>query len=168
MIKYYITIISNNFNSLNTFFFYFFFFNTVKYKIINKYKIKKRKKKVITILKSPHIYKSSQETFYYKIHLKKITLFAANISQVLIFNKKIKTIVCSDIKIKIKFSVNLINNIKAKIFNSDNFKFIVFKKFFTIKNFKNIAKQKTCNLIRLSDMYGQILKQSSKKWLSGL
>lgn len=143
------------------------FFNKNKYKVfshIQKILRKKKRKKVITILKSPHVNKKAQEQFEIKLYSLQFTLNVNQIFKTLFFFKKAKNFVFSDINIKIKFLYNkkkqeFLNN---KIFNSDNFKIKgLLKKNFKDQNefikLKRIKFLNSNNLLKLFETYGNKL-----------
>jgi ribosomal protein S10 len=123
MKHYNITIASKNKKSLDAFLFFFGSNLELNFNLINKYFEKKKKRKILTILKSPHVNKKAQEQFESKVFSKQLTLYVPKHLQYLLFFKKIRTIF-TDIKIKIKFLQNR-HSIKKKqiyIFNIQNFK----------------------------------------------
>lgn len=66
---------------------------------------KKRFKKVFTILKSPHVYKTAQEQFESILFAKTLKVQSFQVLKILVILKKIQTISFADIKIKTKFSM---------------------------------------------------------------
>ena len=86
-----------------------FFFNVLKKFNISK-NIKKlyitKKIKRIAILKSPHVNKTAQQHFEYRLYLKKIYVKNLQIFKLLIILKKIKINLCCDVLINIKFIIN--------------------------------------------------------------
>lgn len=100
------------------------------FKSINFYFSKKKNKKVITLLKSPHVNKTAQEQFEIKFFNFKLKVITTQAFKFLIFLKKIKNYTFADIQIKIKFLNNSKNQflLKRKILNINNFKNIFFKK----------------------------------------
>lgn len=173
MTQYHITIVSKNKNSIKNFF--IFFNQTLKnFNIIKKYLKKKKKKKILTILKSPHVNKTAQEQFEIRLFTSQITVYYSEKSlRFLIFLKKIKIYLFPDIKIKIKFTVNksLVKQTQSKILNPDNFKFNFFYKTLKNKNLKNKDYQKnkqynikkgnleqTKYLLQILDLYGNFIK----------
>lgn len=72
---------------------------------------KKRKSKFITILKSPHVNKTAQEQFDFKIFTKQIVLFSSKPFLFLMMFKKIKSLTFPGLKIEIKC---LLKNSKKK------------------------------------------------------
>jgi len=68
------------------------------------------KKKIFTVLKSPHVNKIAQEQFEYRIYKKRIKCFVPRISIFLMSLKKTRFSLFSDLGFKIK----LISNTKIK------------------------------------------------------
>ena len=163
---YSLTFSSKNKNSLNRFF--LFFFNNIDldldFQVFKKYFYKKKKIKKLTILKSPHVNKTSQEQFETRLFSRQLNIYSLKNLKHLVLLKKIKNNLFSDISIKIKFSLNkeCETNIKLKVFEPNNFK-ITDNKYFMNKqnkqknfNYKNIKKIK--NLIKIFDTYGELNK----------
>jgi ribosomal protein S10 len=146
-----ITIFSKNQNSLNDFFFFCTdLYNTKYLKSIKHYFTKKRRKKILTILKSPHVNKDAQEQFETKIFFKQFTIRSTQNFKYLIFLKKIKYYMFPDIKIKVKVIINKknIESWKLRIVDPDNF---VKKKNSNCNSFENI---KIKNLLKIFYIYG--------------
>lgn len=84
------------------------------FKILKKFNISKNIKKLYTtkkikrvaILKSPHVNKTAQQHFEYKLYLKKIFIENVQIFKLLIILKKIKINLCCDVLINVKFDIN--------------------------------------------------------------
>lgn len=167
MSTYLIFIISKNKKSL--FNFLFFLFNNLKINSINKYTKLKVKKKIITVLKSPHVNKKFQEQFEIRSFSKQILVSSYNISKILIIFKLLKTKLFPDVSFKIKFLVNNKNSckVKRKLFSPSNYVFkfnnyvtqkISFdkcKKYYTKnKRMKFIKKSK--NFLKILDCYGEL------------
>lgn len=172
MIQYHITITSKNKSSIKD----FFIFTSKIFKnfnIITKYLKKKRSKKFLTILKSPHVNKTAQEQFETRLFTSQITVYYSRKNLLfLIFLKKIKTYLFPDIKIKIKFSISklLLEQTKFKIINPDNFKLnfcyqqLKNKKLKSIKNYnskfyneKQTNLKQTQYLLQILDTYGSLV-----------
>lgn len=100
---------------------------------------KKTGKKVITILKSPHVNKKAQEQFEIRLFSKQLKIDTTQTLKLLVFLKKINIYLFPDINIKIKFygSINKKNLLQKKILNPDN---LNVKK--VIKTYKNIELKK--------------------------
>jgi hypothetical protein len=173
MKHYQLTIISKNKKSAENCF--LFFSNNISENIIKKYFQKKKKKNVLTILKSPHVNKKAQEQFESKFFSKQISIYSSNSSQFLLFLKKIKIYLFPDVKIKVKFILNknLSEKAKTNILNPSNFKLNVFQKL-KLKKYLQINKKKTKNkrynlnkqflltnvehLLKVFDMYSKFQK----------
>lgn len=165
--KYYqITITSKNKQSLKDY--SKFFNNNIKIcKILSKSYNKKNKKKVITILKSPHVNKKAQEQFEFNIFSKKITLKMPNDSKFLIFLKKIETNLSSDVSIKIKLLINkrLPEKFEIKVFNPSYFQFNFFKNTNLLNNNKLKKERildfkKVKKLFGILDIYGEVCQKN--------
>lgn len=131
---------------------------------------KKKVKKIITILKSPHVNKKAQEQFEIKYYSVQFSVNSIKLFKFLIFLKKVKTFCLSDINIKIKTFFNKkkqellntnifnINNFKIKSFIRSNYNVQIFK----LKMYQQCNKKKftgntnlsTKNMLKLFDLYG--------------
>ena len=130
--------------------------NIINFKIIQKCFFKKKKKKFITLLKSPHVNKSAQEQFEIKINSIQLKIQSIQPFKFLIMLKKIKINLFPDISIKLKL-INKNNLLKQKVFNLDNFEF-KFKPLIINKNIK-LKKIKfyintNKKILTLFDIYG--------------
>jgi hypothetical protein len=123
MKHYNITIVSKNKKALVAFFLFFGGNLDLNFNTINKYFERKKRRKILTILKSPHVNKKAQEQFESKLFSKQLTLYLPNHFQYLLFLKKIKTIF-TEVRVKIKFihNKNLLKKKQMYIFNIQNFK----------------------------------------------
>lgn len=173
MPQYHISITSKNKNSIKDF---FLFLNKIfkNFNIVTKYLKKKKKKKVLTILKSPHVNKTAQEQFETRLFTSQITIYYSSKSLLfIIFLKKIKIYLFPDIKIKIKFTINklLLKQTKLKSANPNNFKLNFFynklenKKLNYTKNYinkfynkKQTNLKQTQYLLQILDIYGNLIK----------
>jgi ribosomal protein S10 len=83
---------------------------------------KKTDRKIITILKSPHVNKKAQEQFEIRLFSKDIKVNTSQTLKFLVFLKKVKTYLFTDISIKIKFfnSINQHKILQRKVLNPDN------------------------------------------------
>ena len=175
---YHITITSKNKKSINDFL--VFFFNNLKlnYTVIKKYFQKKKKKKILTMLKSPHVNKTAQEQFESRLFSKQLTIYSPKNFQAVIFFKKSKINLFSDVKLRIKFAINkkLTKNSQTYVLNPNNFQINFFtnsinkttniQKSETVKTFKtarylishNLYLKQTKNFLSLLDAYGELLK----------
>jgi ribosomal protein S10 len=179
MKHYQLTIISKNKKSAENCFL-FFLNNTseLNLNIIKKYFQKKRKKNVLTILKSPHVNKAAQEQFESKLFSKQLSIYSSKNFQFLLFLKKIKTRLFPDVKIKIKFILNknLSEKTKINILNPSNFKLNVLKNI-KLEKYVQSNKKRTKNkhyelnkksnleniqnLLKIFDMYSELQKINS-------
>ena len=89
--------------------------NVIKTKLsfssLVKIKSESNTKKRITVLKSPHVNKSSQETFETKTYKKVITLFSFQHFTILMILKKLQYLMFSDVKISTHISTNSPKNL---------------------------------------------------------
>ena len=154
-----IDISSKNLKSLN--FFTTFLVNknvTSKLKInfFQSHSFKPVKKKVITVLQSPHVNKTAQEHFEHRLYKNSIRFFTPNLLLSLIFFKKLKYSFFSDLNfnIKIFFNYKLIKNKIKYNFNLDNYKLIEDDENFLITPLyfnKNLKKY-----LQILETYGEI------------
>lgn len=117
-----IDIYSKNYQSLKNFLAIFNDENITKnLKItIIKNKVKKPlKKKVITVLKSPHVNKTAQEKFEYRIYKKRLKCFVPQVLLLLVFIKKLTVTSFLDIKFKLNL-ISSFKNEKRKLKNNIN------------------------------------------------
>lgn len=146
-----ISVSSNNLKSIKYFFLFCFYYKNIDLFFNKKYFKRKQKKKILTILKSPHINKKAQEQFEQRTFLRKCTFYSQKLPQYILFFKKVKAHMFSDIKIEIKF---IIQSNKSNVFcDPNNFSVNVIKK---TSRLKTISKVK--NLIKIMDIYGESLK----------
>ena len=147
-----IDIYSKNYKSLKNFLFFLNDENLLKKLKICLLKNKTNrpiKKKVITVLKSPHVNKTAQEKFEYRIYKKKIKCFTPQILLLLIFLKKLRFNIFSDIN----FKLNLIANKtieKKKIQNQINIdNFCLVHKELNLITYLNILKMSGEYILKL-------------------
>jgi ribosomal protein S10 len=129
---------------------------------------KKKRKVVITILKSPHVNKTAQEQFEIKLFSEQLKISTTQMYKFLIFFKRV-TIVFADINFKIKFLADKKKHelVNKKILNIDNFKSIFFfennifirnKKLNKTKKKYNKTELNNClnskNILKIMDLYG--------------
>lgn len=81
-------------------------------------------KKIVTILKSPHVNKSAQEQFEKREKVVQIYLISENFNKTIITIKKILTTIFRDIKLTIKYLTNNKSNKNnvLSVFKNTNFK----------------------------------------------
>lgn len=103
MTKYNLTLYSKSQHSLNSFLEFIKHNDKSKnFYILKNLSKKKKTRKKISILKSPHVNKTAQEQFEYIYYSVRISLHAWEIKKYLITLKKIKNQLFPDLKIKIK------------------------------------------------------------------
>lgn len=140
-----IDIQSKNLNSLNNFIEFLILKNkTLNY--IKKIRHLQTKKSFFTVLKSPHVNKTAQEQFEYKLYKKKIKIYSTQIFLFLIFLKKIKINLFSDLNFKIQLIINKKISLKKNKnkLNIDNF----------FLDNSNIGLR---NYLKVLDKYGEII-----------
>lgn len=76
---------------------------------------KEKRKKKITILKSPHVNKTAQEQFQYTVHSVEVSCYSWEIKKYLILLKKIKNQLFPDVKIRIDGDFSRIKKIRRRI-----------------------------------------------------
>jgi len=164
MKHYHLTIISKTKESINDFL--IFLYNTsTKFNTIKKYFKNKKRKKVLTLLKSPHIYKTAQEQFELNFFFNQTNIYSNDNFRSLIFLKKIKNNLFPSIKIKIQIPINrnLLNKTRIQILNPSNFKLGILQKYLNQKN-RNKRDQKknyqqVQNLLKIFDLYGELIQK---------
>lgn len=170
MRSYHLKFSSKDKNSLINNFFIVIQNSIFNFNIIKKYFQKKTKRRILTILKSPHVNKSAQEKFSLYTYSKQLTIFPAKKLKYLYFLKKIKNAQLSNIKINIKYSSNKKKNKNQdiQIFNPNNFKLnlkkiILKQKPITLKNYflKKQNKKKMKLFLQTIDVYGEFISRSS-------
>ena len=142
MKQYSLKISSKNEKSLKNFLHFFFNNLKTKFNIIKKLTRTHNNKKVITLLKSPHVNKIAQEQFEMRIFTKQLLTKSFNLEKNLIFLKRILNRLFQDISFNLEFTTNTDTGYKTKliIFCPDNFKLPVNRPYKT--NSKR-RKQKT-------------------------
>lgn len=154
---------STNKNSIYQFLF-FFLKNTLKKKFQKKIKNKK-----ITILTSPHIFKTAQEQFQKKTFEMSVKIQTKNLFQYLISFKKLNYNALSDCHVFLKYKTNsqTTNTVfGSKFFNPMNFKIY---KCYNEKQNKKFQKQKKklinkINLfLKTIDVFGELFKYKKLK-----
>ena len=123
---------------------------TQNFQILKKLLKKKKTRKKISVLKSPHVNKTAQEQFEYIYYSIKIYFYSWEIKKYFIMLKKIKTQLFPDIYI----------NIKTKIYASKKNKLINLEKISLYKPTININNKnqfnKTLLYLKILDCYGEI------------
>ena len=74
-----------------------------------------------SILKSPHVNKSSQEQFQYKLHRKKLSFHSKNLFKILLFIKSLRKKTFTDVSFKIEFILSNTNK-TVTVHSNKNFK----------------------------------------------
>jgi ribosomal protein S10 len=150
--KFYITISSKNKTTIRKFFnFLQKNLSNIENKAILQYKKKKNKKKIINVLKSPHINKSAQEKFQYTIYSITIKIYSFKINKQIILFKKLNNNLFPDIKTKIVTSKNNKKNQKTKIKFLNNNKLLL-----NVNSIKEkILIKKTSNYLEILDTFGE-------------
>ena len=97
--------------------------NHIKFEPLKKVLKYKTEKKIFTVLKSPHVNKTAQEQFEYRLYKKKIKINSNQFFLFLIFLKKIKLNLFSDLNFKIELIFNKKESLKKikNTFNVDNY-----------------------------------------------
>lgn len=154
-----ITVFSKNKRQLKIFLKFFKRNLRINFFYINKTFNKKKNKKIITLLKSPHVNKTAQEQFEIKNWFVQFTIYVTQPLKFLTFLKKIKETLFPDLKYKIKNFFRSINKffIQKKRFSLNQYRF---KKILKIKkytyNSKNlqINTNKNINFLRILELCG--------------
>jgi ribosomal protein S10 len=148
------------------------FFNTnidKNFNVVKKNISKKKRKVVITLLKSPHVNKTAQEQFEIKFISEHLKISTTQLYKCIIFFKKVKNYIFADLNFRIKFISNEKSSKLSEkiIFNIDNFKNYFFfenntymiNKKLKQKNKKNDKTlfnnfKNSKNMLTLIDLYG--------------
>ena len=165
-----IVIASKNKHSLSNFL--IFVHAILNDSLIHKLRRKNNKKKVITVLKSPHVNKSAQEQFEFRTFFIQFSLLFYGISRDIVVLKNVKTKLFPDVKLKLKFFLQNENILKTKSFDFHNWSLNFLRKMHSIqllhsKRLKNFQKvlyltkkcvlmRKTTNYLKLLDCYGEL------------
>jgi len=179
MKKYNLIISSKNLNSLNTFVIFLNKIFRLNFSCYNKQFIKKNKKKVFTILKSPHVNKKAQEQFGIQFFSIQLTLYINKKVRFLIFLKKVKMYLFPNINIKYEKHIFVNKNkllLLSKIFNIKNFITLRYKEIdknlMYLKKLKKkiyIYENKNKHLIKIFDLYGNMKKyENNPVWIAQL
>lgn len=169
-----VTITSKNKNSVSDFFSFFSKNVACNFNILKKCFQKSKKKKRLTILKSPHVNKKAQEQFESRIFKKQFTVQTLKNLKYLIFLKRLNYNLFPDVNIKLKYIITDKNSKKLglKTVNPNYYKI---NKYYNLKlnnfNLKNLAQlkrknttsklylaKKTNHLLQVFDLYGEFLK----------
>lgn len=156
-------IITKNKESINKFL--SFLFKNHKQNLIFQHMTKKKKKKMFTVLKAPHVNKVAQEQFEYKILTNQANLYSLKTLKLMFYFKNIQNKLFSNIKIELN-SLFLKQNkkLKKKIINPEKF-LLKYKFFYKKKNVYNnfyCDKKSLKNLLlfkkylNLLDIFGEL------------
>lgn len=119
----------------------------------------KRKKVFFSVLQSPHVNKTSQEQFEYKLFKKQIKINVFQINKLLVILKKLKSKLFSDVKIELNFVCNQ-NSYRKSFFKKVN------PDKFTLKRSNNVNSShfrlESQTLLKMFDVYGEIAIANSK------
>ena len=149
------------------------------------------RKKIITVLKSPHVNKKAQEQFETRIFSQKLVIYTAYDNRFLYFLKNLKLRLFPDIRLKIKFITNRNSSIKKQIFNLYNYKFqpsqFYYSQDLTYQNKKTNFKENFSCISKLKDksykmknlkrsiaylniigIYGKLFLKQLKVWIAQL
>lgn len=139
----------------------------LNFNVLKKSSSKKKRKKVFTILKSPHVNKKAQEQFEIKTYSKQLQINSTQAASFLVFLKKIKTYIYTDINIKLKVTKEN-KQFTKKIFNPDNLKknvdYLIYPKNIKLNRYKkykikSYQEQKRSNInqnfLKSFDLYGK-------------
>ena len=146
MQQYYLKITSKNEKSLKYFLYFFYKHIKTKFNIIQKPISAQNKRKIVTLLKSPHVNKTAQEHFEVRIFSKHILLESVYLKKNLIFLKKILNKLFQDISLRLEFVTNksVDQESNTSVFYPGNFILFFDKQIKTnVKRYKrkNITKQ---------------------------
>ncbi len=119
--------------------------------MIIKYFVKRKKQKVITVLRSPHVNKTAQEQFEFRVYKKGFVINSTKPLMLFSIIKKIKNLSFPGIKLEAKGLINLDkkNDSLLKVVNPDN---IILNKNFLKESNRSITQLK---YIQIFDCYGE-------------
>ena len=115
----------------------------IKNSLYFKHYSKTKLKYFITLLKSPHVYKTAQEQIGFKIHKKGLRFVLLKKNHTFFFMKKIQKIMSHNVFLNFKLTYN-----KKMIFKN-------LKKLFNLKRF-TFRKTFNINYLKLLDVLGEI------------
>lgn len=145
MQQYCLKIVSKNEKSLEHFLYFFDKHLKTKFNIIQKQISTQNKRKIITLLKSPHVNKTAQEHFEVRIFTKHIFLKPFYSKKTLILLKKILNKLFQDILIRLELITDkfIHQKINRSAFYPDNFRL-----FFDTQSKINIKRHKRKTLTK--------------------
>jgi ribosomal protein S10 len=103
---FFIQISSKNKETLKLFLRFLSKFDSSNLNLVLKYFPKQKIKKFITILKSPHVNKSAQEQFEFRVYTKKLFINSTQHLKFLYFLKKLQNTIFPFVNLKVKGSYN--------------------------------------------------------------
>ena len=166
MSNYTLKFLSKNKNFLNNSFI-FFVNNKFLFKdLIQSYYQKKTKIKKFSLLKSPHVNKTAQEQFEFRVFCKNLNFYSIKKNKLfLVLFKKYKNNLFSNLKLNIKIFITnhkVKNKININTFNinlNKNFKSQnnLLNKKKNLNNFNKKNYKKVKNYLKLIDLYGEII-----------
>lgn len=171
MKQYCLKIASKNEKSLKNFLTFFSNHSKNKFNILQQVNTTHNTKKVITLLKSPHVNKTAQEQFEMRVFTKQILIKSFYLEKKLIFLKKFLNRLFQDISISLEYVMNEDINFENKvlIFSPDNFKLFINKIYkINLKRNKQKDKSKTISLkknflfkltkfLNITSVFGEII-----------
>lgn len=148
---------SKNKDTLNNFLSFFKNSDKQNLRITTKLRQKEKRRKRISVLKSPHVNKTAQKHFQYVYYCLSLSFQTHELQKNLLFLKKIKNQLFPDIKIILKGTYKKKDKFYPKnvIFYSPNFKKKNQKQFSIISTNRNLFK-KTISHLKTLDYYGKI------------
>lgn len=147
-------IFSKNQNLLSRFLLFLSKINLFKKVVKNS--VKTKKKKFLTVLKSPHVNKSAQEQFEYRLYKKSFFIWSPQLKILLLFLKKSLSNF-PGIQIRVFFFSNnheITKNFVQKSLKPDNFKL----NFFSLNCSKFKFNKKLDKYLNCSDCHGEIVR----------
>ena len=159
-----LSIYSKNLSSLTNFLKLFYKLNInkfLRFKLSVLQSPQPKKKIFFSVLRSPHVNKSSQEQFEYCLHSTKLKISVSQITKFLSIWKIFNTELFADLKIKTKFVFNKKPAQSFILFNitSEKFQTIFYKKrlkYFN-ENTKNLSQLFSHTALFLLDIQGEIM-----------
>jgi ribosomal protein S10 len=133
---------------------------------VNKSFAIKKKKRIITLLKSPHVNKSAQEQFEIKTYLVQIDISSIDYNSFIILIKKTNNTLFPDVRLKVKYICNnktsiikfkKVLNERLDVFRINNSAtFLKFKQLVLLKKLDCKDYKKTQTLFKLIEFNGKI------------
>lgn len=126
-----------------------------------KHVSKQKKKKFITILKSPHVNKTAQEQFEFRFYTKQFVIDSFKPLKFFLILKKIKNLSFPGIKLEVKglFNIKKKNQSFLKVIDPDNIILLNRNNFKMAEQLSNKLPQK--RYIQLFDCYGEVYLKDS-------